>query len=77
MGVWGMANMVGHAVGSLMGGVIVDTMRVATGSALTAYTTLFACEVALLIVALGLSLRLSPASTRAQTEFGENNAGGV
>ncbi len=71
MGVWGMANMVGHAVGSLMGGVIVDTMRVATGSALTAYTTLFACEVALLIVALGLSLRLSPASTRAQTEFGE------
>jgi len=75
MGVWGMANMVGHAVGSLMGGAIVDTMRLATGSALTAYTTLFAFEVALLIVALGLSLRLSPARTRAQAEFGAQNAG--
>lgn len=69
MGVWGMANMVGHAVGSLMGGVIVDGMRLLTGSALVAYTSLFACEVALLVVALALSLRLSPARIRARTEF--------
>ncbi|MBX3751062.1 MAG: BCD family MFS transporter [Opitutaceae bacterium] len=75
MGVWGMANMVGHAVGSLMGGAIVDTMRLATGSALTAYTTLFAAEVALLIVALKLSLTLNPTQTRAQAEFAEPNAG--
>jgi BCD family chlorophyll transporter-like MFS transporter len=69
MGVWGMANMVGHAVGSLLGGAVVDTMRLATGSALAAYTTLFAGEVALLIAALKLSLDLSPARTRAQAEF--------
>lgn len=75
MGVWGMANMVGHAVGSLMGGVIVDTMRLATGSALTAYTTLFAAEVALLIVALRLSLALNPMRTRAQAEFAKPDPG--
>jgi len=75
MGVWGMANMVGHAVGSLMGGAIVDTMRLATGSALTAYTTLFAAEVALLIVALKLSLALNPTQTRAQAEFAKPSAG--
>jgi BCD family chlorophyll transporter-like MFS transporter len=69
MGVWGMANMLGHAVGSLMGGVIVDTLRLATGSALVAYTGLFVFEVALLVAALGLSLGLSPARTRAQAEF--------
>lgn len=69
MGVWGMANMVGHAVGSLMGGIVVDTMRLATGSAVVAYTSLFACEVALLVVALGLSLGLSPARTKARAEF--------
>jgi BCD family chlorophyll transporter-like MFS transporter len=69
MGVWGMANMVGHAVGSLMGGVIVDTMRTATGSPLAAYTTLFAAEVGMLIVALLLSLRLSPRQTKAGAEF--------
>lgn len=69
MGIWGMANMVGHAVGSLMGGIIVDTMRLLTGSAVVAYTSLFACEVVLLVVALGLSLGLSPARTKARAEF--------
>lgn len=69
MGVWGMANMVGHAVGSLLGGVIVDGMRLLTGSALVAYSSLFACEVALLVAALTLSLRLSPARIRARAEF--------
>ncbi len=75
MGVWGMANMVGHAVGSLMGGIIVDTMRLATGSALAAYTSLFACEVTLLVAALALSLRLSPARVRARAEFAGGSPG--
>lgn len=69
MGVWGMANMIGHAVGSLMGGVIVDSMRAATGSPLAAYTTLFAAEVGMLMMALLLSLRLSPRQTKAGAEF--------
>ncbi len=69
MGVWGMANMAGHAVGSLMGGAIVDLLRILTGNALVAYTGLFGFEVALLIIALALSWRLSSARTRAQAEF--------
>jgi len=58
MGVWGVANLLGHATGSLLGGVVVDTMRLATGSALAAYTALFAFEVAVLCVAFALTLRL-------------------
>jgi len=68
MGVWGVANMLGHAAGSLLGGVVVDTMRLATGSALAAYSALFAFEVAMLALALGLTLRLQPAATRASGE---------
>lgn len=70
MGVWGMANMLGHAAGSLLGGAIVDGMRLATGSALAAYTSLFAFEVALLVLALFLSRSLSPARTSVRQEFG-------
>lgn len=70
MGVWGVANMLGHAAGSLMGGVVVDTMRLATGSALAAYTPLFAFEVVMLVLAL--TLRLQPAAMQASGEVGAN-----
>jgi BCD family chlorophyll transporter-like MFS transporter len=70
MGVWGVANMLGHAAGSLMGGIVVDTMRLATGSALAAYTALFAFEVAMLVTALVLTLRLRPAAMQASGEVG-------
>lgn len=65
MGVWGVANMLGHAAGSLMGGIVVDTMRLATGSALAAYSALFAFEVAMLVTALVLTLRLDARSIQA------------
>jgi len=68
MGVWGVANMLGHAAGSLMGGLVVDTMRLATGSALAAYTALFAFEVAMLATALALTLRLQPGAIKASGE---------
>jgi BCD family chlorophyll transporter-like MFS transporter len=68
MGVWGVANMVGHAVGSLLGGATVDVMRLATGSAFLAYSTLFAMEVVMLLVALYLSTRLSMDSSTARKE---------
>jgi BCD family chlorophyll transporter-like MFS transporter len=69
MGVWGVANMVGHAFGSLMGGIIVDLMRLATGgNALIAYSTVFSIEVIFLLVALYLSTRLDVSASRAQTE---------
>lgn len=69
MGVWGVANMLGHAAGSLMGGIVVDTMRLATGSALAAYSALFAFEVAMLSAAFGLTLRLQSSATRATGEL--------
>lgn len=68
MGVWGMANMLGHASGSLMGGIVVDTMRLTTGSALAAYTALFVFEAAMLVFAFVLTLRLRPNATRASGE---------
>jgi BCD family chlorophyll transporter-like MFS transporter len=68
MGVWGVANMVGHAVGSLMGGTIVDVVRLATGSALVAYSSLFGLEALILLVALYLSTRLDLSATQASLE---------
>jgi len=59
MGVWGVANLVGHAAGSLMGGTVVDLVRVTTGNNLAAYGTVFALEILMLIVALFLSMRVS------------------
>jgi cytochrome bd-type quinol oxidase subunit 2 len=68
MGVWGVANMVGHAVGNLMGGVIVDTVRYATGSAFAAYSSLFGMEAVMLGVALVLSTKLNLNTSRAHNE---------
>jgi BCD family chlorophyll transporter-like MFS transporter len=68
MGVWGVANMVGHALGSLMGGTIVDVVRLATGSALVAYSSLFGLEALILLVALYLSTRLDLSATQASLE---------
>jgi BCD family chlorophyll transporter-like MFS transporter len=68
MGVWGVANMVGHAVGSLLGGVTVDLMRAVTGSAFIAYSTLFGMEVIMLLVALYLSTKLDLEASSARQE---------
>lgn len=68
LGVFGVANMVGHAFGNLMGGTIVDVMRFATGSALVAYSTLFGMEAIMLLVALYLSTRLDVNATQAIAE---------
>jgi BCD family chlorophyll transporter-like MFS transporter len=66
MGVWGVANLLGHAAGSLLGGAVVDTVRLATGSALAAYSALFVLEVALLLVAFGLTFRLDAGALAAR-----------
>ncbi len=69
MGVWGVANMVGHAFGSLMGGGIVDVVRALTGgNAFAAYGTVFALEVVMLLVALYLSTRLDMEVSQAYVE---------
>jgi len=68
LGVFGVANMVGHAFGNLMGGAIVDVMRLATGNALIAYSTLFGMEAVILGVALYLSTKLDMNATQAVVE---------
>ena len=68
MGVWGVANMLGHAFGNLMGGTIVDVMRITTGSALIAYSTLFGLEAVMLLIALYLSTRLDMNASQASRE---------
>jgi BCD family chlorophyll transporter-like MFS transporter len=69
LGVWGMANMVGHALGSLMGGGVVDIMlALSNGNALLAYSTVFALEIGFLVTAVVLSLRFNPQTSLAQIE---------
>ena len=59
MGVWGMAAEFGQSMGGVLGGVVVDVMRWLTGgSALIAYSTLFAVEGILLVIALALAAGL-------------------
>jgi BCD family chlorophyll transporter-like MFS transporter len=60
MGVWGVANQVGHAFGSLMGGGVVDLVLSITGNAFAAYASVFTIEALLLVVALYLSYRFVP-----------------
>lgn len=60
MGVWGMANALGRALGTFMGGALAGTVEAVTGSPLFAYSSIFALEAAMLVVALVLSFRLRP-----------------
>lgn len=72
MGVWGMANLLGKAAGSLMGGIVVDLMLGATGgNAFLAYATVFALEVVMLVIALVLTGKLNVTESRAQLEVEE------
>ncbi len=68
LGVWGVANQLGRAVGSLMGGTIVAGIQRLTGSPFTAYTVVFLVEIVMLTVALVLSFRLDVAASRAKAE---------
>jgi BCD family chlorophyll transporter-like MFS transporter len=71
MGVWGMANLLGKAIGAMMGGVVIDLMRLAFGNAFLAYAALFAIEVILLFLALYLTTRLDIQASKASQEEAE------
>jgi hypothetical protein len=60
--------MTGHAFGSLLGGMIVDTVRYLTHSPFLAYSTVFAAEVIMLVSALYLSTRMNFAASQAHQE---------
>jgi MFS family permease len=69
MGVWGMANQIGHAFGSLMGGGVVDLVRSFTnGNAFASYATVFALEAGMLVVAFILTARLDVRASHVQVE---------
>lgn len=68
MGVWGMANLLGRASGSIIGGVVVQTLQTLTGSALIGYTAVFAIEVVMILIALGLSFKLRIEQSEASRE---------
>ena len=69
LGVWGVANQVGRALGSLMGGSVVELMQTLTGgNNFVSYTAVFALEIVMLVAALGLSYRLDVTQSRAQEE---------
>lgn len=69
MGVWGMANLLGKAIGGLLGGVVIDLMRLAFGDAFLAYSTLFGLEVVMLVIAFVLTTRLNIQESKAQMEL--------
>jgi BCD family chlorophyll transporter-like MFS transporter len=69
MGVWGMANLLGRAGGSLMGGAVVDLVQMATGNPFWAYATVFAVESFILAVAFGLTFPLDIEKALAQQEM--------
>jgi len=69
MGVWGMANLLGRAGGSLMGGAVVDLVQMATGNPFWAYAAVFAVESLMLAVAFGLTFPLDIEKALAQQEM--------
>lgn len=68
LGVWVVANMAGHAVGSMLGGMVVDTVRYLTNDPFLAYSTVFAAEAIMLLCALHLSTHLDYAASQAHQE---------
>lgn len=68
MGVWGMANLLGRASGSLMGGGVVDAVQALTRNPLAAYASVFAIEALMLIIAFALTFRLNIEEALAQRE---------
>lgn len=69
MGIWGVANTLGRALGSLMGGAAVDgVMGLTGGNAFAAYAAVFGLEIAMLAAAFAISLRVRVEASRARTE---------
>lgn len=58
MGIWGAAQAIAFGLGGFMGAAAVDVMRLITGSPLEAYSTVFAGEALLFLVAAVLASRI-------------------
>ncbi len=71
MGVWGTANALGRALGTFLGGASAEIVQRTTGSATAAYSSIFALEIIMLLIALGLSFRLDLDASLARADTGE------
>lgn len=60
MGIWGIANMLGRALGSLMGGTVVDVVYGFSADHFIAYSVVFAIEIAMILIALVMTFQLKP-----------------
>jgi BCD family chlorophyll transporter-like MFS transporter len=69
MGVCGMAALLGKALGSILGGVVADTLLLVIGTTVfLAYATVFFLEGMMLLIALLISFRLRVEASRASAE---------
>jgi BCD family chlorophyll transporter-like MFS transporter len=62
MGLWGAAQAIAFGLGGFLGAASVDLVRLLTGDALTAYSTVFAVEACLFLAAAWLAASLGEAS---------------
>ena len=61
MGLWGAAQAIAFGLGGFLGAASVDLMRLLTGDALTAYSTVFGVEAVLFAIAAWLAIRVGEA----------------
>ncbi len=72
MGVWGFANMMGKALGNLIGGTIIATMLQLTGdNALVSYSSIFVFEIIVLVIAFRWTFKVDKTASKAYVEAGE------
>jgi MFS transporter, BCD family, chlorophyll transporter len=70
MGLWGAAQAIAFGLGSFFGAAMSDVARLLLGSPVAAYSTVFAFEAVLFLVAAVLAYQISPAK-----DFRHSNAG--
>ncbi len=63
LGLWGASQAIASALGGFLGTVFVDLARLAFGSPVAAYGTVFAVEAVLFVAAAGLAARVAAAPT--------------
>lgn len=66
MGVWGIANMFGRALGSLMGGSVVEVVYGFSADHFIAYSVVFGIEIAMILIAFALTFRLQSVEAEAK-----------
>jgi BCD family chlorophyll transporter-like MFS transporter len=78
MGLWGASQAIAFGAGGFAGAMLCDLIRAATGSVVTGYTTVFAIEAVLFLVAAVLAARIGiAAAAAAATAAPERFEGGL